>query len=97
MRLRVSHFPQIPCKAFKVEVATLEEGLKLMDMLADYDLFQYESNIKPDYCSTTVLEMWDENSDGEGTPGWNEWSDDEGHTAGDYELKDGNAVLKEYE
>jgi hypothetical protein len=72
MKLRVSHFPQIPCKSFIVEVASLEEAKKIMDTLANYDLFQYENNIKPDYCNSTVLEYWDEEEQD-----WLSWCDEE--------------------
>ncbi|MEH2633181.1 superinfection exclusion protein [Escherichia coli] len=27
---------------------------------SDYDAFQYDNNIKPDYCNANGLEMWDE-------------------------------------
>ncbi|HEA1420265.1 TPA: hypothetical protein RVE58_001342 [Escherichia coli] len=47
-------------KPFIVEVASVEEGVRLMDALADYDAFQYDNNIKPDYCNANGLEMWDE-------------------------------------
>ncbi|MEA7581151.1 hypothetical protein ONJ87_28130, partial [Salmonella enterica subsp. enterica serovar Anatum] len=33
---------------------------RVMDALADYDAFQYDNNIKPDYCNANGLEMWDE-------------------------------------
>jgi phage/plasmid-associated DNA primase len=71
-KLRVSHFPQIPCKPFIVEVKTLEEAKKIIDVLADYDLFQYENNIKPDYCNTSVLEEYCEEENE-----WYDWCDDE--------------------
>jgi hypothetical protein len=47
--MRVWWIPQIPGKAFRVPVASLEEGVKLLIVLADYDLFQYKNSIKPDY------------------------------------------------
>lgn len=71
-KLRVSHFPQIPCKAFIVEVEDLKQAKKIMDILANYDLFQYENKIKPDYCNTTVLEEFDEEEQE-----WLSWCDDE--------------------
>lgn len=71
-KLRVVHFPQIPCKPFIVEVKDLKEAKLLFDVLADYDLFQYENNIKPDYCNATVLQEWDENEQE-----WLDWCDEE--------------------
>lgn len=71
-KLRVSHFPQIPCEAFVVEVQCIKEAKKISDILADYDLFQYENRIKPDYANATVVEGFDE-EDQE----WVSWSDEE--------------------
>lgn len=71
-QLRISHFPQLPCKEFIVEVNDLEEAKKIMDLLANYDLFQYENNIKPDYCNATVLEQYDEEEQE-----WISWYDEE--------------------
>ncbi|EAV9187409.1 superinfection exclusion protein [Salmonella enterica] len=60
MKLRVWHIPQVPMKPFYIEVSNVEEGVKIMDVLASYDRFQFESKIKPDYCNANGLEMWDE-------------------------------------
>ena len=54
-RLRVWHIPQVPMKAFHVEVETTEEAVKVLNILADYDLFQYENRVKPDYCNMQGL------------------------------------------
>lgn len=71
-KLRVSHFPQIPCKAFTVDVKNLEEAKKISDVLANYDLFQLENRIKPDYANATVIEEFDEE-----TREWVSWRDEE--------------------
>lgn len=47
--LKVWWCPQVPMKAFEVSVASVEEGRKICDILANYDLFQFENRIKPDY------------------------------------------------
>lgn len=75
--LAVHWFPQVPCKPFVVPVASVAEGVRMMDVLADYDAFQYEHRIKPDYSNVGVLSLWVDDCDGEGTPGWEDWSDDE--------------------
>ena len=41
IKLRISHFPQVPCKAFHVDVNSIEEALKIMNVLAYYDLFSF--------------------------------------------------------
>lgn len=60
-KLRVWHIPQVPGKPFHVEVSSVEEGVKVMDVLANYDLFQLENNIKGDFCNMNGLELYDEN------------------------------------
>ena len=51
-KLKLWWIPQIPMKAFEVEIVSVEEGEKLLDVLARYDAFQFENRIKPDYCNT---------------------------------------------
>lgn len=72
MKLRVCHFPQIPCKPFTIEVEDLKQAKFLCDSLANYDLFQFENRIKPDYANMTTVEMWDEE-----IQEWHLWSDEE--------------------
>jgi len=71
-KIRVAHFPQVPCKPFIVEVRDLKEAKLIYDVLADYDEFQYLNRIKPDYCNATVIEEFDEESGK-----WVSWCDDE--------------------
>jgi len=76
-KLRVWWIPQVPMNPFEVDVSSVAEGVKVMDVLADYDRFQFENNIKPDYCNAGGINQWSENCDGEGTPGWEGWYDEE--------------------
>jgi hypothetical protein len=73
-KLRVWWIPQVPMKSFNVEVDSVEEGIKIMNVLADYDLFQFKNNIKPDYCNTGGLQMFDP-EDKEDSPegSWVNW------------------------
>lgn len=71
-KLRVCHFPQIPCHPFIVEVKDLNEAKLIFDTLANYDLFQFENRIKPDYCNSTILEEWNYDNNE-----WLSWCDDE--------------------
>jgi len=71
-KLRVAHVPQFPMEAFYVEVKSLEEAKLLFDVLANYDLFQFENNVKPDYTNATFLEEFDEERNE-----WVSWIDDE--------------------
>lgn len=56
---RVWHIPQIPGKPFIVDCDTVAEAAKFLDVLAQYDLFQYENRIKPDYSNAAGILIWD--------------------------------------
>lgn len=70
MEYRVYWIPQIPMDAFYVSVSSPLEGRRLLDILADYDLFQYENNVKGDYSNAGGLEVLE---NGE----WVDWHDEE--------------------
>ena len=74
--LRVWHVPQVPGKAFYVYVDTVEEGKKVMDILAAYDLFQLENHIKPDFSNVNGLQRYNKECD--------EWDDWDIETEDDY-------------
>ena len=60
-KLRVWWIPQIGIgQTFYIPVETVEDGKKMMDILAAYDLFQLQNNVKPDYSNVGGLQMWDE-------------------------------------
>lgn len=69
--LRVWWIPQIPMEPFRVLVDSVEEAKKLLKVLANYDLFQFEHNIKPDYCNIGGLEEFDGKE-------WCDWVDESG-------------------
>jgi hypothetical protein len=69
MKLRIWHMPQIGCDAtIYIPVETLEESKKILDILACYDLFQLENNIKPDFSNVSGLQIFDEE-----TQEWEDW------------------------
>lgn len=81
-RFRVWHIPQVPGKPFHVELdpqpprpALVRDAKRILSILADYDLFQYEHKIKPDYANAQGLEVFE---DGE----WVEWYNDDGEDIG---------------
>lgn len=74
--LKIWWIPQVPMKPFFSYVTSVDEGRRALSMLADYDLFQLENNIKPDYCNVGGLMVY-ESDTGEGEPGWSEWYDEE--------------------
>lgn len=68
-KLRVSHFPQIPCEPFYVGVKDEEQAFLVSEALANQHLFLYDNGIIPDYNNSILVEMLDYTSDG------NEWVD----------------------
>lgn len=69
MLLRVWWIPQVPMPAFRREVRDLIEAKVLLDTLAAYDIFQYEHELKSNYCNVGGLEMFDPEDED-----WYEWS-----------------------
>lgn len=57
-------------KAFTIDIGSVKEGVKLMAVLALYDRFQYDNNVKPDYANAGGISMLE---DGE----WIDWYDEE--------------------
>jgi hypothetical protein len=74
--LQVWWIPQVPGKSFDVDVGSVEEAARLMEILALYDDFQFRNRIKPDYCNAGGLRRWCEDN-GDGVPGWEDWCDEE--------------------
>lgn len=78
------HIPQIPGTPFEVESDDLQYLVRLQDVLADYDDFQFKHKIKPDYASISGICVLDD--------------DDEWEDIDDYELgvlRDNLDALKE--
>jgi len=73
-KLRIWWIPQIPMCAFKVEVNNILEAKKILNVLADYDEFQFKNNVKPDYSNVGGLEFFDEEN-----KEWSEFEDEEGN------------------
>ena len=76
-KLRVLHYPQIPCTPFFVDVKDEEQALLIRETLANQHLFLYDNNFIPDYSNMILVVMWDENSDGEGMPDWVDYYNEE--------------------
>lgn len=69
--LRVWWIPQIPMEPFNVPVDSVAEAKLVLKTLADYDLFQFAHNVKPDYSNAGGLNVFD---GGE----WCEWNSADG-------------------
>jgi hypothetical protein len=75
--LRVWWVPQVPGESFKVQVKSIEEGKRLCEILADYDRFQLEHNIKPDYSNAGGIQRYDGEFIDEKDDGWSDIDEDE--------------------
>lgn len=83
-KLRVWHIPQVPGKAFHVDVESPAEAAKILEVLAEYDLFQFKCNIKPDYCNAGGLTV-KEGDD------WVTWCDKDGDEIDEWSEKNKSA------
>jgi hypothetical protein len=85
--LRVWWIPQVPMEPFFVSVRNIREAKLLLNALADYDQFQLDNDIKPDYSNSGGLCVFDPEDNTEGPDGsWIDWEDDVGNTIDDYDL-----------
>lgn len=74
--LRVWWIPQVPMKIpFYVTVKDIIEAKLILNCLANYDLFQFKYNIKPDYSNVGGLQILELNND---KLEWVEWYNDDG-------------------
>jgi len=72
--LQVWWIPQVPGKPFTVDVSSVAEAVKIMTVLANYDLFQFHNHVKPDYANAGGLNVWTRGLHGEE---WASWEDEE--------------------
>lgn len=94
-QLRVWHIPQVPGKAFYVPVNNIAHAVIVLMALSEYDVFEHENNIKPDYSNASGLEEYVKYP-GESTYEWCEWMDDDGDNIDVYELDGVKAVKGEW-
>lgn len=71
-QLKIWWVPQIPMEAFEVGVKDLEQASLLLSVLSDYDSFQFENKVKPDYCNAGGLVEQDPNGE------WYDWENEDG-------------------
>lgn len=71
--IKIWWVPQIPGKPFEVSVPSLVAGKFLLTLLAEYDLFQLEQKVKPDYSNAGGLCQY-KNGD------WEDWYDPDDDT-----------------
>ena len=65
MKLRVWHIPQVPAindkDFFRVEVESVSEAILILKTIWNYDNFQFERNLKPDFSNASGLEYFNGN------------------------------------
>jgi len=75
MNLRIWHIPQVPSNnPYHIPVKDVEEAVRILPILWNYDTYQFENKIKPDYSNVSGLECWNED-----TKEWEEYYDDNGN------------------
>lgn len=59
-KLRVWWIPQVGAisEPFYIPVQSVEEGKRVMDMLAAYDAYQLQNRVKPDYSNVGGLQIY---------------------------------------
>jgi hypothetical protein len=65
-KLRVLHYPQVPCKPYIVEVADELQAYFTINLLAKQHLFLFDNNFIPDYSNILLVQMWEESLDHDG-------------------------------
>lgn len=91
--LRIWHIPQIPMIPFYARVENCLEAKILLNALAEYDLFQFEHHIKPDFSHAQGFTAWDATEESEYGPqapkgAWRDWYDEYGNELSDYTLEE---------
>jgi len=76
-KLRVLHYPNVPCQPFVVEVEDEIQAHLIMNTLAQQHHFLFKSHFIPDYSNAIMVQMWDDNSDGEGNADWVDYYNEE--------------------
>jgi hypothetical protein len=59
-KFKAWYIPQVPMKAFEVEVSSAAKAQTVLNMLTDFSNFEFENNVKPDYSDAGGVEEWDE-------------------------------------
>jgi len=60
---------------FDFTVKNIDEAVLLLKALADYDSFQFQHRIKPDYCNAGGLLEWHDEPEVD-EAGWYDWYDE---------------------
>lgn len=61
-KFKAWYIPQVPMKAFEVECATAAEAERVLDLITDFSIFEFDNKVKPDYCDAGGVVVWDDHS-----------------------------------
>lgn len=70
--LRVWHIPQVPMRAFHVYVPDVATAELVVAALSDYDAFQFDNNVKPDYANVGGIEVFEDGEWCDYDPDWHD-------------------------
>ncbi len=98
--LCVWHNPQVGrVNSFYYPVDSVEQAKTVLNLLADYDLWQYENRVKGDYASAAGLSVFEgvppEEIEGDYGDGWCDWQNGGGYSID--EIMRDPSLDKEYE
>jgi hypothetical protein len=83
-KLRVWWIPQVPGKAIYIPVNSIEEANLVIELLGEYDNFQFQNKIKPDYSNVGGLQEWDDTEQE-----WCDWYSEGGEDLKEYNKRNG--------
>lgn len=96
-RLKVWWIPQVPMTSFDVFVSSFAHAKVLLEALAQYDLFQLDNNIKPDYSNAGGLCIWNEDLEADDCGGkWEDWENNQGEGFDELSLSECVALDQHY-
>lgn len=73
--LKVFYAPQVPMKAFEVKAIDLPDAVRVLSIITNFSIFEYENKIKPDYSDYGGVVRYE--ADGEGGFEWCDVDQDE--------------------
>lgn len=88
-RLKVQHYPQLPCEPFEVEVQDEHEAIKTINLLADQHIWLFKNKLIPDYCNCFNVVMFD------GSDWVNYWNTNESMNWEDFEAVYENETISQ--
>lgn len=77
--LRVWHFSTLGAPVFHIPVSSVLEARKMLNLLAYYDAFMLQNELRGDYSNSGGLEVWNEED-----RDWEEWYSEDGEDIWDY-------------